>query len=55
MNYNDVIKDKMDWSNKYEYKGKKIYICHETNEYIICSFNTDLTGRFKLSKTEFNK
>lgn len=50
---NNVIKNKMDWSNKYSYKGKEITIHYETNEYILCSWK-DEGKRFKLDKSEFN-
>ena len=34
-------------------RDKKIYISHETKKYIICSFNENGVGKFKLEKTEF--
>ena len=43
-----------------QYKGKTIYIYHETfspnigNPYIICSYSDDGSGKFKLNKTELN-
>ena len=43
----------MDWSKEYTYKDKKIYISYETKKYILCSFNENGKGTFKLEKTEF--
>ena len=43
----------MDWSKNYTYKDQKIYISFETKKYILCSFNADGKGTFKLDKTEF--
>jgi len=50
-----MIKDykEMDWSKNYTYKEQKIYISYETKKYIICSFNENGVGKFKLDKTEF--
>lgn len=45
--------EEMDWSKEYTYKDKKIYISHETKKYIICSFNENGVGKFKLEKSEF--
>ena len=47
-NYKEI-----DWSKEYKYKNKKIYIVHETKDYILCSFNENKTSIFKLDKTEF--
>tara|TARA_R110001592_G_scaffold208922_3_gene460034 strand:- start:292 stop:450 length:159 start_codon:yes stop_codon:yes gene_type:complete len=51
-----MIKDfePMDFSQNYTYKEKKIYISYETKKYILCSFNADGKGTFKLDKTVFN-
>lgn len=51
-----MIKDfePMDFSKNYTYKDKKIYITHETKQYILCSFNENGKGTFKLDKSEFN-
>jgi hypothetical protein len=51
-----MIKDfePMDFSQNYTYKDKRIYISHETKKYILCSFNEDGKGTFKLNKTVFN-
>ena len=46
--------EEMDWSKEYTYKNKKIYISHETKKYIICSFNENGQGKFKVDKTEFH-
>jgi hypothetical protein len=51
---NIEIKNKMDWSKQYTYKEKTIYISYETDTYILCSFNEDLTAKFKLDKSAFN-
>ena len=45
--------EEMDYSKNYTYKDKKIYISHETKTYILCSFNENCKGTFKLDKTEF--
>ena len=40
------------------YKGKEIYIYHETfeaNPYLIVSYSGDGTKKFKLGKDEFNQ
>lgn len=44
----------IDWSKEYKYKNKKIYIIHETKDYILCSFSDDKKSIFKLDKTEFS-
>jgi len=51
-----MIKDfePMDFSKNYTYKDKKIYITHETKEYILCSFYPDGKRIFKLDKSVFN-
>ena len=51
-----MIKDfePMDFSQNYTYKDKKIYISYETKKYILCSFNENGKGSFKLDKSEFN-
>ena len=45
---------KIDFSKEYMYKNKKIYITHETKDYILCSFSDDKKSIFKLNKTEFS-
>lgn len=51
-----MVKDfePMDWSKNYTYKDTKIYITHETKNYILCSFYPDGKGIFKLDKSVFN-
>lgn len=51
---NTEIKNKMDWSNKYTFRGKRITIHYETDTYIICSFVGE-NKRFKVDKTVFNE
>tara|TARA_R110002167_G_scaffold8623_3_gene39397 strand:- start:4424 stop:4582 length:159 start_codon:yes stop_codon:yes gene_type:complete len=51
-----MIKDfePMDFSQNYTYNDKRIYISYETKKYILCSFNDNGKGTFKLDKTVFN-
>lgn len=46
--------EEMNWSDNYTYREQKIYIAFESKDYILCSYNENLTKKFKLDKSTFN-